>query len=182
MDSQNYNTGFTTAMIDRSHKFYKAALKQIKWMKKIQGVRVEVERIAKDSKYRTVLKGLYTSTNIGDDEIINFPYVALIQINDMKRLFLKQIDQLDFFDNEYILEKGDIISYCHGNTKFQFKISEVTNFSDVDGILYQYTLMGIKETKTEEVIREEKPEVETNIDNKDYTKKSKPIVRNLLNK
>lgn len=143
----NESAGFTEKVLDMTNKFYTTAMKMIGFQKKLQGITVDVERTSEESKYSKVFGGVYNSDNIADDEVNHFHYKILIQVNEMKRLYTKAIGQLDFYDNESVLRKGDTITYTRNNQKFKFKVSEVDNFSDTEGILYRYTLVGLIETK-----------------------------------
>ena len=152
--------GFIADLLDRSNKFYKTSLLQFKFNKKILGTKIRVERVIKSSKYRKVFGSVYTSENLDDDEIQVFDYVALLNLNDMKKLFQKNIDQLDFFDNEMILQKGDVISYRRNDQEYQFKISEVETFSEAEGVLYRYQIMGLMETQLDMYNNQETKEIE----------------------
>lgn len=144
METQS-NLGFNESLLDKSSKFYSVSLQQFKVQKKLQGIRVKVSRVKETSKYKKVLGSVYNSTVPDDEELEEFDYTVLIQINDMKQLFQKINGTLTFLDNEYMIHKGDMLSYSRGDQKFEFKVTEVENFSDVKGVLYQYTLMGLKE-------------------------------------
>lgn len=140
--------GFIRDVLDTSNKFYHISLKQFKFYKKILGTKVQVQRVISESKYRDVFGSLYTSENLDDCEIEKFDYIALINMNDMKKLFAKNIEQLEFYDNEDILHKGDVLSYKRKDQEYKFKVSEVETFSEAEGVLYKYTVIGIVETKT----------------------------------
>lgn len=144
METQT-NLGFNEALLDRSNKFYSVSLQQFKVQKKLQGIKVNVSRVKDTSKYKKVLGSLYNSSAPDDEEVENFEYTVLIQVNEMKKLFHKNDSTLDFMDNDYVIHKGDTLSYSRGDQKFEFKVTEVENFSDVTGVLYRYTIMGLKE-------------------------------------
>lgn len=144
METQS-NLGFNESLLDRSNLFYSVSLQQFKVQKAIQGIKVKVSRVKETSKYKKVLGSVYNSSAPDDDEVEEFDYTILIQVNEMKKLFQKNNNTMDFMDNDYVIHKGDVISYSRGNQKFEFKVTEVENFSDVKGVLYRYTIMGLKE-------------------------------------
>lgn len=138
--------GFVDGVLDSANRFNSVALLQMKMSKKILGTKVIVKRVKKDSKYSKVFGSLYTSENLDDEQVDEFEYTVLINKNDMLKLYQRNIDQLEFSDNENFLQKGDVLCYRRNDIEFKFKITEVETFSDAGGILYKYTLSGIIET------------------------------------
>jgi len=142
------NVGFTEALLDAANGFYSSAMELMNMQKKLQGITVDVERNTHKDKYKAVFGSLYTSNLVGDDSVEHFPYVVLIQVNDMKNAYAKNIGSLDFYDNADVIQKGDLLSYTRGGMRFQFKVTAVETFSDVGGVLNHYTLQGLWETNT----------------------------------
>lgn len=138
--------GFVNRYLDNANKFYSTALKQFKFYKKIEGCKVIVSRISKDSKYKSVFGSIYSSTMVDDDEREEFPYVVVFNMNDMKKIFQKSIEQMDFYDNEDVLKLGDVITYARKGQEYKFKIVDVQSFSEAEGVLNRYTVTGMIET------------------------------------
>ena len=133
--------GFINRYLDNANKFYSTALKQF-----IEGCKVIVSRISKDSKYKSVFGSIYSSTMVDDDEREEFPYVVVFNMNDMKKIFQKSIEQMDFYDNEDVLKLGDVITYARKGQEYKFKIVDVQSFSEAEGVLNRYTVTGMIET------------------------------------
>lgn len=141
--------GFVSDMHDASNHFHKIAFKQIKFNKKILGTKVLVTRTKQDSKYKKVYGALYNSGLKGNNNQESFEYVVLINMNDMHRLYQRTIDQLEFYDNEKVLDMGDTLTYYRSGRKYQFKITAVDTWSDDIDVLYKYTIAGMNEINTE---------------------------------
>lgn len=135
-------------LLDTANSFYSTTMSLMDTQKKLQGITVEVERSTDRDKYKKVFGSVYTSNLVDDDSVDHFSYVVLIQVNDMKNAYMKNVGSLDFYDNASVIQKGDLLSYTRGGQRFQFKVVGVETFSDVGGILNHYTLQGLWETNT----------------------------------
>ena len=135
-------------LLDTTNSFYSATMALMDTQKKLQGITVEVERNTDRDKYKKVFGSVYTSNLVDDDSVEHFQYVVLIQVNDMKNAYMKNVGSVDFYDNADVIQKGDLLSYTRGGQRFQFKVVAVETFSDVGGVLYHYTLQGLWETNT----------------------------------
>lgn len=138
----------TEQLLDATNSFYSTAMSLMDAQKKLQGITVEVERSTDRDKYKKVFGSVYTSNLVDDDSVDHFPYVVLIQVNDMKNAYMKNVGSLDFYDNADVIQKGDLLSYTRGGQRFQFKVVAVETFSDAGGVLNHYTLQGLWETNT----------------------------------
>lgn len=113
MDKKNShvdNKGFINQLLDNSNDFYAKAFQQFNFYKKLLGTRVIVTRVKNESDYRDVFGIIYSSTLLDDSDKEEFEYMILINLNDMNSLFQKNIDQIEFFDNEFVIEVGDVIT------------------------------------------------------------------------
>lgn len=137
--------GFVNKYLDNANLFYSIALKQFKVYKKLLGTKVVVTRILNDSKYKTVFGATYHSTLKNDNEVKNFDATIIINMNDMKRIFQKTADQLDFYDNERVMELGDIFIFSRKNQEYKFKVVNIESFSEASDVLWRYTASGLVE-------------------------------------
>lgn len=137
--------GFIERLLDNTNHIYQTSLKQFDWHKKVQGTRVQVTRIKDNAKYKNVFGAIASSTLPDDQEAEKFEYVILISLNDMKKLFQKAVDQIQFYDNEDKLELGDIVGYTRGSQEYKFKVIDIMTFSETNNVLRQYTLGGLTE-------------------------------------
>jgi hypothetical protein len=137
--------GFVNKYLDNTNLFYSIALKQFKVYKKLLGTKVVVTRILNDSKYKSVFGSTYHSTLRNDNEVKKFDATIIINMNDMKRIFQKTIDQLDFYDNERVMELGDIFIFSRKNQEYKFKVVNIESFSEASDVLWRYTATGLVE-------------------------------------
>lgn len=145
--------GFVQSMFDNTNKFYKTGLQQFDWYRKILGTEVLVTRFKQVNKYMDVFGSVATAAMRKDEDTEQFKYVVLINLNDMLKLFQKSINQLEFYDNNSVLQLGDVLKFSRNKQEFQYKIIEINTFSEAGFILNQYTLSGLVETNsTKEVI------------------------------
>jgi hypothetical protein len=141
--------GFIKDVVTNTNNWYKVGLQQIEWQKKIQGTKCMVTRLSKSSKYKDVFGSIASSTVLGDVKKEEFPYVVLINLNDMLKLYQKSLNQLDFYDNESILKLGDVLSFSSAGQVFRFKIIDIQTFSETGFILNRYTISGFTEVNSE---------------------------------
>jgi hypothetical protein len=137
--------GFVNKYLDNANLFYSIALKQFKVYKKLLGTKVVVTRILNDSKYKSVFGSTYHSTLRNDNEVKKFDATIIINMNDMKKIFQKTIDQLDFYDNERVMELGDIFIFSRKNQEYKFKVVNIESFSEASDVLWRYTATGLVE-------------------------------------
>jgi hypothetical protein len=140
--------GFINQLLDNTNSFYKLALSQWKIAKKLLGTKVTISRVKDSSKYQDVFGSIYTSTLLNDDDVTKFSYIILINMNDMKLIYSKNIDSFELFDNEDVLQVGDVISYSRKGQQYKFKVTKPESFSEAEGVLNKYTLLGIVETNS----------------------------------
>lgn len=140
------NIGFVHQLLDNTNWFYRTVLQQFEWYKKIQGTECIVTRIKESSSYKTVFGSIASSTLPDDSESDKFNYVILISMNDMKKLYQKTSDQLQFYDNKDTLKLGDILSFSRKDQEYKWKIVDVQTFSETADVLQMYTISGLVET------------------------------------
>jgi len=138
--------GFSELVLDNTDRFYRISFNQFAWWKKVQGTKCQVVRIKENTSYRKVFGSIASSTLPDDEDAEKFPYVILISMNDMKRLFLKSTEPLNFYDNEDKLKLGDILVFSRKAQQFKWKITDIQTFNETDSIVRQYTILGLTET------------------------------------
>lgn len=141
-------TGFVNIILDNTNKIYRISLLQFKWYKKVQGTKVQVSRIKENTKYRAVFGSIANSTIPDDSDAERFPYIVLINMNDLKKIFLKSVDPLTFYDNESVLQLGDILIFSRVNQEYKWKITDIQTFSETGDVLNQYTITGLSEVNS----------------------------------
>lgn len=139
---------FIKPLLDGANSFYRVGLKQFSWQKKLQGTKCLVSRLVTESKYKHVFGSTVSSTMIDDEERDEFPYVVLINMNDMLKIYQKSINQLDFYDNEDVLKLGDVIRFSREGQEFRFKVVDVQTFSEAERVLNRYTISGMTEVNS----------------------------------
>jgi len=139
--------GFVNKFFDNCNKFYSIAFKQMAFSKKIMGTKVIVSRVAKNSKNRKVYGKMYNPLpdevvveNENEKEIEEFEYVILINLNDMKDVYLRMVDQIEILDNEDKIQQGDILTFVRGGMMFRLKVVKHYSFSEVGGVLNRYPI------------------------------------------
>lgn len=142
--------GFVATLLDKANEFTRIAYKQIAFNKKVMGTKVQVSRTTEDNKYKSVYGTLYNSSLVGTAGKSSFEYVVLINMNDMKKLYQRNIEQLEFYDNEQVLQMGDVITYSRNSREFKFKIINIETWSDDENVIYKYTISGLSETNTQQ--------------------------------
>jgi hypothetical protein len=109
------------------------------------GTDVRVVRVLDESVRKLVFGATFTSDMIGDYETKEFKYRILINMNDMRKIYQQSIDTLEIYDNQPVLELGDLLTYVRENKEYKFKIVDVQSFSEAAKVLYRYTLQGYQE-------------------------------------
>lgn len=140
--------GFVNQYLDNANQFYATSFKQFNFYKKLLGTKVIVTRIKQDSKYKQVFGSVYSSTMLDDEEREEFNYTILINLNDMKNLYQKMIDQVDFYDNEDKIKIGDILTFTRKKQEYKFKVIKQETFSEAGGVLNRYQLQGLIEVNS----------------------------------
>jgi hypothetical protein len=141
--------GFVEQVLDNTNHIYQVGLKQFTWWKKVLGTDCLVSRVKQHDKYRNVYGSIANSILPDDNDSDKFPYVILINMNDMKKLFQKSTDQLQFYDNEDILKLGDILIFSRLHQEYKWKIVDILTFSETNNVLRQYTITGLAETNSD---------------------------------
>lgn len=141
--------GFVEQLLDNTNKIYQVGLQQFDWYKKVLGTKCQVARVKTHDKYRNVFGSIASSTLPDDNDADKFPYVILINMNDMKRLFQKSTDQMQFYDNKDVLQLGDILIFSRLHQEYKWKIVDITTFSETNDVLRQYTISGLAETNAD---------------------------------
>lgn len=142
--------GFAAKYLDKANEFERVILKQIDFYKKLQGTKVIVTRYSDDNKYKSVYGSLFSSSLVGEQGQKSFEYVVLINMHDMKKLYQRTIDSIEFYDNKDIIQQGDVLTYARGGNQYQFKVTSVDTWSDDYLVLNKYTLSGLRESTTEQ--------------------------------
>lgn len=142
--------GFVSKYLDKANAFERVMLKQIDFFKKLQGTKVIVSRYTDDNKYKSVYGSLFNSDLLGEEGKKSFEYVVLINMHDMKKLYQRTIDSIEFYDNKDIIKQGDLLTYSRGGNQYQFKVTSVDTWSDDSLVLNRYTLTGLRESTTEQ--------------------------------
>lgn len=140
------NGGFVNIILDNTDRIYRLSFNQFEWWKKVQGTKCQVTRIKENDSYKNVFGSIANSTLPDDEDAEKFPYIILISLNDMKKIFQKSIDQIQFYDNEDTLKLGDIISFSRLNQEYKWKVIDVQSFNETASVLHQYTISGLTET------------------------------------
>lgn len=140
--------GFVNSILDNTNRIHQVGLKQFSWWKKVQGTKCQVVRIKENTSYKNVFGSIANSTLPDDDDAEKFPYVVLISMNDMKKLFQKSIDPLQFYDNEGILQLGDILVFSRLSQEYKWKITDIQTFSETGNVLNYYTISGLAEVNS----------------------------------
>lgn len=138
--------GFVADLLDKANEFARISLQQISVSKKLLGTKVTVTRTSDDNKYKSVYGALYNSSLPGGSGKRTFDYVVLLNMNDMKKLYQMNTDTMEFYDNNNVLQMGDILTYVRSGREFKYKVTAVENWSDQEKILYKYTVTGLAET------------------------------------
>lgn len=140
--------GFVNSILDNTNRIHQIGLKQFSWWKKVQGTKCQVVRIKENTSYKNVFGSIANSTLPDDDDAEKFPYVVLISMNDMKKLFQKSIDPLQFYDNEGILQLGDILVFSRLSQEYKWKVTDIQTFSETGNVLNYYTISGLAEVNS----------------------------------
>lgn len=140
--------GFVNSILDNTNRIHQVGLKQFSWWKKVQGTKCQVVRIKENTSYKNVFGSIANSTLPDDDDAEKFPYVVLISMNDMKKLFQKSIDPLQFYDNEGILQLGDILVFSRLSQEYKWKVTDIQTFSETGNVLNYYTISGLAEVNS----------------------------------
>lgn len=136
---------FVDEYLVNANRFYSLAMNQYDFYLKIMGIDVTVIRIKDESIRKLVFGSTFTSDMIGDAETKRFKYRIVINLNDMRKLFQQLIDSFEVYDNQPILELGDLVTYVRGDKEYKFKIVDVQSFSEAAKVLYRYTFQGCQE-------------------------------------
>ena len=139
------NEGFVGLLVSNPNISYQIMLQQFDWWKMAQGTKVQVSRILENTKYRHVYGSIANSTLPDDRDAERFPYVILISMNDMKKIFQKSADPLQFYDNKSELKIGDILIFSRNGQEYKWKITEVQSFGESEEVLNQYSISGLNE-------------------------------------
>lgn len=140
--------GFVNSILDNTNRIHQVGLKQFSWWKKVQGTKCQVVRIKENTSYKNVFGSIANSTLPDDDDAEKFSYVVLISMNDMKKLFQKSIDPLQFYDNEGILQLGDILVFSRLSQEYKWKVTDIQTFSETGNVLNYYTISGLAEVNS----------------------------------
>lgn len=142
------DVGFVNIILDNTNHIHRIGLKQFSWWKKIQGTKCQVVRIKENTSYKNVFGSIANSTLPDDDDAEKFSYIILTSMNDMKKLFQKSIDPLQFYDNDSVLQLGDILVFSRLHQEYKWKVTEIQTFSETANVLNQYTITGLVEVNS----------------------------------
>lgn len=132
--------------LDRTNKFYQAALKNIKAQLALIGTHFVVLRPKENSKWKNVFGGTYSSDSTLENDYDQFTTVLLVNNNDMRDVWNRNRESIEAITNDGSLEVGDELQYTRDKRTFRFKISLKQGYSETGGVLFSYTLMSIIET------------------------------------
>ena len=137
--------GFVNELLDNTNHFYSVSLNMMDWWRKIMGIKCQVVRLSDSDVYRKVYGSIATSTLVDDSNAERFNYIALFGMNEMLRLFSKSTEPIQMYDNRDIIKSGDLLVFSRGDQEYKWKVTETFTFSEVGGVLNQYTLSGLTE-------------------------------------
>lgn len=143
------NLGFIESLLDNVNNIYSVGLNQLLWWKENLGTKCIVSRSTTRDKYRQVFGSIANSTLPDDVEADKFPYVFFINMNDMKKLYQKSTDQLQFYDNEDVLQLGDILIFSRLHQEYKWKVIDIQTFNETNLMLRQYTIAGLLEVNAD---------------------------------
>lgn len=132
--------------LDKSAKFYQAALKNIKIQLNIIGTDFVVLRPKDNSKWKNVFGGSYSSDSTLENDYEQFTTKLIINMNEMKDVWNRNRDSIEAVTNDGSLNVGDELQYTRDGRTFRFKISLKQGYSETGNTLFSYTLMSIIET------------------------------------
>ena len=142
------NVGFVQQYLDNANQFYATALKQFSFYKKILGTKVIISRIKKTASVNIVFGASVSSTLPEDKDVEKFDHVIIINLNDMKNVYLKTAGEMDIYDNEDVIKIGDVLTYARKNQEYKFKVIRHESFSEAEGVLNKYTINSFTETNS----------------------------------
>lgn len=132
--------------VERSNKFYKAALKTIKAQLAMLGTKFIVLRPKENSKWKNVFGGSYSSDSTLENDYDEFTTTLIINQNEMKDVWNRNRDSVEAITNDGSLEVGDELQYTRDKRTYRFKITLKQGYSETGDTLFSYTLMSIIET------------------------------------
>jgi hypothetical protein len=133
-------------LLDKSGKFYQAALGTIKAQLALIGTNFVVLRPKDNSKWKNVFGGSYSSESTLENDYDQLTTTLLINMNDMKDVWNRNRDSLEAITDDGSLEVGDELQYTRAGRTFRFKISLKQGYSETADTIFAYTLMSIIET------------------------------------
>lgn len=133
-------------VLDKSGKFYQAALGTIRAQLSLIGTSFVVLRPKDNSKWKNVFGGSYSSESTLENDYTQFTTTLLVNMNDMKDVWNRNRDSLDTVTDDGSLEVGDELQYTRDGRTFRFKISQKYGYSETANTVFAYTLMSIIET------------------------------------
>ena len=133
-------------ILDKSGKFYQAALGMIKSQLALIGTEFVGLRPKDNSKWKNVFGGSYSSESTLENDYTHFTATLIINMNDMKDVWNRNRTSLEAVTDDGSLEVGDELQYTRAGRTFRFKISQKQGYSETADTIYIYTLMSIIET------------------------------------
>ncbi len=133
-------------ILDKSGKFYQAALGTIRAQLALVGTNFIGLRPKDNSKWKNVFGGSYSSESTLENDYEQFQTTLLINMNDMKDVWNRNRDSLEAITDDGSLEVGDELQYTRSGRTFRFKISQKMGYSETADTVFAYTLMSIIET------------------------------------
>lgn len=135
-----------SASLDRTAKFYQAALQTIKAQLALIGTQFVVLRPKENSKWKNVFGGTYSSDSTLENDYDQFTTTLLVNLNDMRDVWNRNRESVEALTNDGSLQVGDELQYTRERRTFRFKISLKQGYSETGDTLFSYTLMSIIET------------------------------------
>lgn len=132
--------------LDRSNKFYQAALQNIKAQMALIGTTFIVRRPKENSKWKNVFGGTYSSDSTLENDYDQFTATLIVNLNEMRDVWNRNRDTVEAITDNGSLEVGDELQYTRDKRTFRFKISLKQGYSETGNVLYSYTLASMIET------------------------------------
>jgi hypothetical protein len=138
--------GYVNELLDNTNEFYSIAMQQLDFYKELMGTKVRVWRLSSKAPQKKVFGVTDSSTQPGDPNREEFDHVVLINLNDMRNIYQKTAGQIEFYDNVKKLELGDVLIFARKKQEYRFKVNLVESFSEAEGVLFRYQILGQQET------------------------------------
>ena len=110
-------------LLDKSGKFYQAALGTIKAQLALIGTNFVVLRPKDNSKWKNVFGGSYSSDSTLENDYEQFTTRLIINLNDMRDVWNRNRDTVESYSPDGSLKVGDELQFTRNKRTYRFKIS-----------------------------------------------------------